>query len=108
MGIESGFYMGYGFVVPVNRIPEFFKMDEEDCYNGDDEYTHVVEPNNNLYIYGKMFVSTEAMTYFWNGNDDIVDMKETLKIHYKQKRKIDAMAENCGTEATFFAVGAIY
>jgi len=107
LGIDSSLTMGYGFIIPEACYERLLPRDDEcpEYFTGDDIYTH--EMSDGIYIFGKIFYETEARCYLWDGNREVVDVKEALKIHYMVKKKIDRIADECGQKANYFVLTEI-
>jgi hypothetical protein len=107
MGIDSYLFMGYGFRIPKAHHERLLPRDDEcpEYFTGDDIYTH--DMGEGIFIFGKILYRTEARCYLWNGNREIVDVKNTLNVHHMVKRKIDRAAVECRRKAKFFILTVI-
>ena len=113
MGIDSYIFIGYGFRIPESEYGNLLIRQEEDTDElaegdmvGDNVYTHEICPGE-VYFYGKIIHTTEARSYIWDGNRQVLDLRKDLKIHHMQKRKIDDMAKRLKLRARYFAVGVV-
>lgn len=55
-----------------------------------------------IFVFGKILYETEARSYLWDGNREVVDVGKALKIHPLVKKKIDRVADECRKKARFF------
>lgn len=111
MGIDSSLTVVYGFVIPRTRYKLLLKEgtgEDEGYYVADGLYTHEISAPGEIFVYGKILYDTEARVYFWNGNKEVVDLKQTCNIHHKQKSKIDRVATSVGKRATYFITANVF
>ena len=107
MGIDSYLYMGYGFRIPKTHYERLLPREEEcpEYFTGDNIYTH--ELGGEIFIFGIILYKTEARSYLYDGNREVVDVKKALTVHHMVKRKIDRVATECRRKARFFTLTLI-